>query len=53
MLLTVAITGALVMVIEITDARIIAPYFGVGLFVWTSLISVTLLALAAGKCSTA
>ena len=48
LLLTVAITGALVMVIEITGARIIAPYFGVGLFVWTSLISVTLLALAAG-----
>jgi spermidine synthase len=45
---TVAITGALVMVIEITGARIIAPYFGVGLFVWTSLISVTLLALATG-----
>ncbi len=48
LLLTVAITGGLVMVIEITGARIIAPYFGVGLFVWTSLISVTLLALAAG-----
>lgn len=48
LLLTVAITGALVMVIEITGARIIAPYFGVGLFVWTSLISVTLLALATG-----
>ena len=48
LLLTVAMTGALVMVIEITGARIIAPYFGVGLFVWTSLISVTLLALATG-----
>lgn len=48
LLLTVAITGALVMVIEITGARIIAPYFGVGLFVWTALISVTLLALASG-----
>jgi spermidine synthase len=48
LLLTVAITGGLVMVIEITGARIIAPYFGVGLFVWTSLISVTLLALATG-----
>jgi len=48
LLLTVAITGALVMVIEITGARIIAPYFGVGLFVWTSLISVALLALATG-----
>ena len=48
LLVTVAITGALVMVIEITGARIIAPYFGVGLFVWTALISVTLLALATG-----
>ncbi|NJD25688.1 MAG: hypothetical protein FIB06_09830 [Betaproteobacteria bacterium] len=48
LMLTITMTGALVMVIEIAGARVIAPYFGVGLFVWTALISVTLLALAAG-----
>lgn len=48
LLLTVAVTGALVMVVEIAGARVIAPFFGVGLFVWTALISVTLLSLAGG-----
>ena len=36
------------MVIEILGTRIIGPHFGVGLFVWTALITVTLLALALG-----
>ena len=36
------------MVIEILGARIIGPFFGVSLYVWTALISVTLLALALG-----
>lgn len=45
---TAGITGALVMVVEILGARIIGPFFGVSLFVWTALISVTLLALALG-----
>ena len=45
---TAGITGALVMVVEILGARIIGPFFGVSLFVWTALISVTLLALAIG-----
>lgn len=45
---TAGITGALVMVVEILGARIIGPFFGVSLFVWTALISVTLLALAVG-----
>jgi spermidine synthase len=46
--LTAGITGAMVMVVEILGARIIGPFFGVSLFVWTALISVTLLALAFG-----
>ena len=48
LLFTAAITGALVMVVELAGARIIAPFFGVGIFVWTALISVTLLSLSAG-----
>lgn len=45
---TAGITGALVMVIEVMGSRVIGPFFGVSLFVWTSLITVTLVALAAG-----
>jgi len=36
------------MEIEVLGARVVSPWFGVSLFVWTSLITVTLLALAAG-----
>ena len=46
--LTAGLTGALVMVVEILGARMIGPFFGVSLFVWTALISVTLLSLAGG-----
>lgn len=46
--LTAGLTGALVMVVEILGARLIGPFFGVSLFVWTALISVTLLSLAGG-----
>ena len=45
---TAVLCGALVMVIEILGSRVIGPFFGVSLFVWTSLITVTLVALAAG-----
>lgn len=48
MLLTAVICGALVMVLQILGSRVIGPFFGVSLFVWTSLITVTLVALAAG-----
>lgn len=47
-LITAAITGALVMAIEVLGARAVAPFFGVSLFVWTALIAVTLLALSVG-----
>lgn len=40
--------GALVMVVEVLGSRVLGPFFGVSLFVWTSLITVTLVALAAG-----
>ena len=45
---TALVCGALVMVIEVMGSRVIGPFFGVSLFVWTSLITVTLVALSAG-----
>lgn len=41
-------TGAAVLVVEIVGARMISPYFGVSLYVWSALITVTLISLAAG-----
>ncbi len=46
--LTVFSTGAAVMVIELLGTRLIAPFYGTSLYVWSSLISVTMIALAAG-----
>lgn len=46
--LTVFLTGASVMVIELLGTRLIAPFYGASLFVWSSLISVTMIALALG-----
>jgi spermidine synthase len=48
LLFTTALCGALVMVVEVLGSRVIGPYFGVSLFVWTALITVTLLSLAGG-----
>ncbi|GIX22581.1 MAG: spermidine synthase [Gammaproteobacteria bacterium] len=44
----VTLTGAAVMMVELLGTRIIGPFFGVSLVVWSSLLSVALLALAAG-----
>jgi hypothetical protein len=50
MLLTVAFaTGAAVMVVELMGVRLLAPGFGQSLPVWTNVIGVVLLALAAGQ----
>jgi len=48
---TSMLCGALVMVIEVLGSRVIGPFYGVSLFVWTSLITVTLVALAMGYVS--
>jgi spermidine synthase len=48
LIITAVICGAQVMVVEVLGSRVIGPFFGVSLFVWTSLITVTLIALAAG-----
>lgn len=45
---TAFVCGAAVMMVEVLGSRVIGPFFGVSLFVWTSLITVTLVALAAG-----
>ena len=42
------VTGAVIMMIEVLGTRIIGPFYGVSLFVWSSLISVALFALALG-----
>lgn len=46
--LSVAITGGAVMVLELLGTRIIGPFYGVSLYVWSSLIAVTMIALATG-----
>lgn len=44
----VAISGACVLVIEILGTRLLGPYYGTSLFLWSALISVTLAALSLG-----
>ena len=36
------------MILELLGTRIIAPFYGVSLYVWSSLIAVTMIALALG-----
>lgn len=42
------LSGAAVMVIEITAYRLLAPYFGNSVFTWTALIGVVLISFSAG-----
>ena len=44
----VFLAGIAVMVIELLGTRLVAPFYGTSLFVWTSLIAVTMVALALG-----
>jgi spermidine synthase len=46
--ITAAITGAIVLIVEILGAKMLAPYLGTSHFVWTAQIGVTLLSLATG-----
>lgn len=48
LLLVVFVAGAALMAYEIVGSRLLAPYFGNSTFIWGSLISVFLGALAAG-----
>lgn len=40
--------GASVMAVELISAKLIAPWFGTSLYVWTSVLGVTMMALALG-----
>ncbi|HSI62778.1 MAG TPA: fused MFS/spermidine synthase, partial [Candidatus Saccharimonadia bacterium] len=42
------LSGASVMVIEISANRLLAPFFGNSIYTWTALIGVVLIALSAG-----
>jgi spermidine synthase len=44
----VILSGAAVMVVELLGGKLLAPYYGSGIYAWTSIISVTLLALSLG-----
>ena len=41
-------TGAVVLSLELLASRILTPFFGVSLYIWTSILSVTLIFLALG-----
>jgi spermidine synthase len=47
-LLATALSGASVMVVELTTTRLFAPWFGASIYSWTNVIAVVLLALACG-----
>jgi hypothetical protein len=42
------ISGASILALELLASRIMTPYFGVSLYIWTGILSITLLALAIG-----
>ena len=44
----VFLTGGVILVLEIVGARLLSPVFGSSLYVWSALITVTLLSLAIG-----
>ena len=46
--IAVFLCGAVIMVIELTGSRVMAPYLGTSLVVWTSLIGIILAALSLG-----
>ncbi len=47
-LVTAAITGGIVMSLELAAFRLYAPYFGYSIYVWGTMISVVMAALALG-----
>src|SRR3990167_6361193 len=46
--ITVFMGGASVMMLELIGARVLAPYLGTSIIVWTSLIGVVMASLSAG-----
>lgn len=48
LMLVAATSGSGVMLLEVLGSRLLTPFFGVGLYVWSALIGVTLASLAVG-----
>ncbi|PWC31916.1 fused MFS/spermidine synthase [Azospirillum sp. TSO22-1] len=46
--LIIFLTGGTILALQLIASRIMTPYFGVSLFIWTSILSITLLFLALG-----
>ncbi len=46
--LFIFITGAVTLALEVLSSRIMTPYFGVSLFIWSGILSITLAFLAVG-----
>ena len=46
--ITVFIVGAVIMIFELVGSRVLGPYFGTSIFVWTSLIGIILGSLSLG-----
>src|SRR5260221_5285463 len=42
------VTGGAVLALELLASRIMTPYFGVSLYIWSGILSITLIALALG-----
>src|SRR5688572_1264804 len=42
------VTGAAILALELLASRIMTPYFGVSLYIWTGILSITLVSLALG-----
>ena len=43
------ISGAAVLILEIVGTRVLAPFYGATIYVWTAQITVTLIALSCGS----
>jgi len=42
------VTGGAILALELLASRVMTPYFGVSLYIWTGILSITLVALAVG-----
>lgn len=47
-IVVIFITGAATLALELLASRIMTPYFGVSLYIWTGILSLTLISLALG-----
>ena len=48
LLAIVFVTGAAILALELLASRILTPYFGVSLYIWSGILSITLVSLALG-----